>query len=50
MIDDITFHSSYFYLELPVFSSGVINTPIEWSGQSEAFAIRLALPERISVS
>lgn len=50
MIDDITFHSSYFYLELPVFDSGAINAPIEWHGFSEAFSIRFVLPERISVS
>lgn len=50
MIDDIIFHSSYFYLELPLFDSGTIKSPIEWSGTSEAFAIRLALPERVSVS
>ncbi len=47
MVNDIIFHSNYFFIELPIYSSGSI-TRIE--AQSEYFVIRLALPERISVS
>lgn len=49
MIDDIVFYGAYFYIELPTYSSGNINTPIEWDGTG-SLEIRLALPERISVS
>jgi hypothetical protein len=47
MIDDILFYSNEFYLELPTYSSGTINL-IE--AQSDYFVLRLALPERISIS
>ena len=46
MVDDIIFSSSYFFLNLPVYSSGVIN---KIEAQSEYFSLRLALPERISI-
>jgi hypothetical protein len=46
MVDDIIFHSNYFFIELPIYSSGSI-ARIE--AQSEYFVIRLALPERISI-
>lgn len=49
MVDDIIFHSNYFFLELPTYSSGTINSPIEWYGVGD-FELRLALPERISIS
>lgn len=47
MVDDILFEGKYFFLELPTFSSGTINR-IE--AQSSLFTLRLALPERISIS
>jgi hypothetical protein len=49
MINDILFYGSEFYLELPTYSSGTINAPIEWYGADD-FELRLALPERISLS
>jgi hypothetical protein len=49
MIDDILFYSNEFYLELPTYSSGTVNSPIEWYGPN-GFQLRLVLPERISVS
>jgi len=50
MITDAVFYGQYFFIELTEYSSGTIKSPIEWSGNSEAFALRLALPERISIS
>lgn len=47
MIDDIVFYSNEFFIELPVYSSGTIAF-IE--AQTEYYVIRLALPERISIS
>ena len=48
MVDDIIFHSNYFFLELPSYSSGVITSALEWDAP-DSFQIRLALPERISI-
>lgn len=47
MIDDIIFNSHYFYINLPIYSSGQIN---KIEAESTYFILRLALPERISVS
>ena len=47
MVDDILFSSSYFFLNLPEYSSGTINR-IE--AESTYYILRLALPERISIS
>ena len=47
MVDDIIFSSAYFFLNLPEYSSGTINR-IE--AQSAYYTLRLALPERISIS
>ena len=47
MIDDIIFNSNYFFINLPIYSSGSV-AKIE--AQSTYFTLRLALPERISVS
>ena len=47
MVDDIIFNSNYFFYDLPVYSSGTI-ARIE--AQSSYFVLRLALPERISIS
>ena len=50
MITDAIFYGQYFFIELTEYSSGVIKSPIEWSSNSEAFVLKLALPERISIS
>lgn len=47
MVDDIIFYGREFYLDLPLYSSGII-TRIE--AQSNNFELRLALPPRISIS
>jgi hypothetical protein len=46
MIDDIIFHSNYFFLELPTYSSGTI-ARIE--AQSEYFEIRIPNKEAVSI-
>jgi hypothetical protein len=47
MIDDIIFNSRFFFIDLPIYDSGTI-TLIE--AQSNYYVIKLALPERISIS
>jgi hypothetical protein len=47
MIDDVIFNSNYFFFDLPIYSSGTI-TRIE--AERSYFILRLALPERISIS
>jgi len=47
MVDDIIFYGTEFYINLLTYSSGTISR-IE--AQSEYFVLRLALPERISIS
>ena len=47
MVDDIIFYSGYFFYDLPVYSSGTI-ARIE--AERSYFILRLALPERISIS
>jgi len=47
MVDDIVFYSNEFYLNLPALESGTI-ARIEIA--TEYFLVRLALPERISIS
>jgi len=47
MVDDIIFNSHYFFINLPTYSSGSI-AKIE--AESTYFVLRLALPERISIS
>lgn len=47
MVNDIIFSSKYFFLNLPIYDSGTI-AKIE--AESSYFTLRLALPERISIS
>ena len=47
MINDITFDGIFFFLELPVYDSGI---PKLIEAQSDYYVLRLALPERISIS
>lgn len=47
MVDDILFYCEYVFIELPTFSSGTI---VLIEAQTEYFPLRLALPERISIS
>jgi len=47
MINDMLYYSNEFYLDLPIYSSGVISF-IE--ANTNFFLVRLSLPERISIS
>jgi len=47
MLNDIVFYGIFFYTDLPVYSSG---TPSLIEAESSYFPVRLALPERISIS
>jgi hypothetical protein len=47
MVDDIVFYGQYFFMDLPIFSSGTI---VLIEAQTEYFPLKLALPERISIS
>lgn len=49
MVDDIVFNSNEFFIELGLFSSGVVNSTIEWYGPN-AFELKLKLPERVAIS
>jgi hypothetical protein len=46
MVDDIVFYSNYFFIDLPIYSSGSLAL-IE--AQTEYFVIKIPQPERISV-
>lgn len=47
MINDILYYSNEYYLNLPIYSSGVVSL-IE--ANTQFFLIRLSLPERINIS
>lgn len=47
MIDDAIFEGGFFYLDLPIYDSG---TPALIEAESSYYPLRLALPERISIS
>lgn len=47
MITDIIYYSTAFYLDLPVYSSGIVAF-IE--PQTDYYLVRLSMPERISIS
>lgn len=47
MIDDAIFEGNAFYLDLPLYDSG---TPLLIEAEQSYYELRLALPERISIS
>lgn len=49
MVTDIIFYSSFFFVDLPAYSTGAIDSVIEWDGTG-AFEIKLKLPERVAIS
>lgn len=46
MITDAIFYGQYFFVDLPVYSSGTINPQIDWP----VLTVRLASSERVSIS
>jgi hypothetical protein len=46
-MDDIVFYSAYFFLDMPVQDPGSISA---FDADRSWFELRLALPERISIS